>query len=150
MKKVLFFSMMCLLALTMSAQDYVDLGLPSGTKWKKANEEGLYSYDQAARKFSDNMPTKKQFEELKSKCSWSWTGDGYSVTGPNGNSIFLPAAGYRYCNGNMGSVGSNGDYWSSSPNGSDNTWNLFFHSGGVGINYSFRCYGMSVRLVQDK
>ena len=44
MKKLLFFSMMCLLALTMSAQDYVDLGLPSGTKWKKANEEGMVTH----------------------------------------------------------------------------------------------------------
>ena len=110
----------------------------------------MYSYDQAAHKFSNNLPSKEQFKELKSKCSWTWTGDGYNVTGPNGNSIFLPAAGYRNCNGTMGSVGTGGDYWSSSPKGSDNTWNLFFLSGGVGINYSHRCYGMSVRLVQNK
>lgn len=38
-------------------------------------------------------PTKVEFEELVNKCSWECTGNGYKVTGPNGNSIFLPAAG---------------------------------------------------------
>lgn len=39
------------------------------------------------------IPTKAEWEELKEKCKWSWTGSGYMVTGPNGRSIFLPAAG---------------------------------------------------------
>lgn len=41
------------------------------------------------------MPTSAEFSELKTKCTWSWTTQnsvrGYLVTGPNGNSIFLPA-----------------------------------------------------------
>lgn len=44
------------------------------------------------------MPTKVQIEELCEECMWTWTTmdghDGYKVVGPNGNSIFLPAAGY--------------------------------------------------------
>ena len=60
----------------------------------------------------------------------------------------LPAAGNRNCNGNVNNVGSNGNYWSSTPNGSDNAWNLNFNSGEVNMNNNNRCYGQSVRLVQ--
>ena len=53
------------------------------------------------------MPTAAQIQELLIFCSWEFTGTGYRVTGPNKNSIFLPAAGYRYGdkmygNGNSG------------------------------------------------
>lgn len=44
-------------------------------------------------------PTREQMDELLTKCEWEWTlltgTSGYRVTGPNGNSIFLPAGGYR-------------------------------------------------------
>ena len=40
------------------------------------------------------LPTQAELEELNNKCTWSWTGSGYRVTGPNGNSIYLPVAGY--------------------------------------------------------
>ena len=67
------------------------------------------------------MPTKEECQELLDNCTWEWTTQnetmGYKVTGPNGQSIFLPAAGthgYSYgC-----SVERNmetGRYWSSSP-----------------------------------
>ena len=46
-----------------------------------------------------HTPTRGQMEELIDKCTWEWTQvtgtHGYRVTGPNGNSIFLPAGGYR-------------------------------------------------------
>lgn len=132
------------------AQGFVDLGLPSGTLWKDKNEEGgFYTYQQALNKFGDRLPTEKQLEELKNKCSWSWTGNGYKVTGPNGNSISLPAAGYRDCGGSVRGVGSNGDYWSSTPNGSEDAWFLNFNSGSVDMKDYGRCDGYSVRLVQD-
>ncbi|MCQ2318846.1 MAG: hypothetical protein MJZ90_08025 [Bacteroidales bacterium] len=74
---------------------YVDLGLHSGTLWKDKNEEGgFYIYDQAMSKFGNELPTKEQFEELKSSCKWAWTGSGYKVTGPSGASIYLPAEGW--------------------------------------------------------
>ena len=45
------------------------------------------------------MPTSTQLTELKDNCTWTWTSQGnvtgYRVTGPNGNSIFMPAAGYK-------------------------------------------------------
>ena len=63
--------------------------------------------------------------------------------------VFLPAAGYRYCGVGVSSVGSYGNYWSSTPNGSDDAYYLFFYSDRVGINYDNRCDGGSVRLVKD-
>ena len=46
------------------------------------------------------LPTKEEFEELIKECEWEWITEdhypGYKVTGPNGNSIFLPAAGFYF------------------------------------------------------
>ena len=128
---------------------YVDLGLPSGTLWKKDNEAGgFYTYDLAIAKFGNSLPTKEQWEELKSSCRWTWTGNGYRVEGPNGQSIVLPAAGYRNCSGSVNDVGSNGNYWSSTPGGSDSAWDLYFSSSRVSMSHGSRCYGQSVRLVR--
>ena len=49
------------------------------------------------------LPDKSHFEELVNKCKWSWEPmngvQGYKVTGPNGNSIFLPVGNYwSMCN----------------------------------------------------
>lgn len=45
------------------------------------------------------MPTKAELQELLDKCTWEWTQinsvNGYKVTAENGNSIFIPAAGYH-------------------------------------------------------
>ncbi len=132
------------------ANGYVDLGLPSGTKWKDKNQgSGFYSYDEAVRAFGNSLPTKEQFEELKNFCEWTWTAGGYKVTGENGNSIFLPTSGSSLCDGDVSGVGSCGIYWSSTPDGSDRAWGLYVGSGGVVINRYYRCYGLSVRLVQD-
>ena len=98
------------------------------------------------------MPTIDEYKELVNKCTWIWTTqnsvDGYKVTGPNGNSIFLPAAGYRY-DGSLSNAGSNGYYWSSSlyadyPLGG---WYLYFYSSNFSVDYSRRYYGQSVRAV---
>ena len=147
--KFFFLSVLCLMAFIMNAQNYVDLGLPSGTLWKDKNENGFYDYDAAVRSFGSNLPTKEQLEELKNSCQWSWTGSGYKVTGPNGNSIVLPAAGNRECRGSVSYVGSGGYYWSSTPSDSSRAWVLYFYLGEVGMSNSFRCRGLSVRLVQD-
>ena len=131
-------------------QAYVDLGLPSGTKWKVANEDGgLYDWDSAMLKFGDKLPTTKQWEELKKYCTWTWTGNGYKVTGKNGKSIFLRAAGFSFCDGDVHSVGSKGYYWSSTPDGSETAWHLSFGSSSRDVSFSSRCIGQSVRLVQN-
>ena len=128
---------------------YVDLGLPSGTLWKDKDEDGgFYDYDQALAKFGSNLPTKEQFEELKNSCKWTWNGSGYNVVGPNGNSIVLPAAGFRDCSGSVSGVGSGGRYWSSAPYSSVRAWYLYFYSGDVRMEFDHCCRGFSVRLVQ--
>lgn len=47
---------------------------------------------------SGRLPSKSEWEELLTRCKWNWVckggSYGYEVIGPNGNSIFLPAAGY--------------------------------------------------------
>ena len=137
--------------------DYVDLGLPSGTLWKNANEGGedtFYNYNYAVRRFGNKLPTTEQLEELIDKCAWQRTTqngvNGYKVTGPNGNSIFLPAAGYSACDGYELSGGRRGYYWSSSPYNLASAWHLVFDSSGVSVNGETRCRGFSVRLVQNK
>ena len=127
---------------------YVDLGLPSGTYWKETNESGFYNYDNAVSKFGNKLPTKEQLEELKNECEWTQLGNGCKVTGPNGESITLPAAGNRNCSGEVFLVGWCGFYWSSSPIDSDNAWYLYFNEREVYMNSSDRCHGRSVRLVQ--
>lgn len=134
------------------AQGYIDLGLPSGTLWKNRNEGGnyaRYTYDEAVSKFGNKLPTKEQLEELEKDCEWSWTGNGYKLTGPNGNSIFLPAAGRRLCvDDEVIDVGSVGVYWSSTSFDSYCAWRLFFDSKVVN-RWGLRDEGVSVRLVQN-
>lgn len=131
--------------------EYVDLGLPSGTLWKKSNEEGdyaLYTYYEAVRKFGNNLPTMQQLEELKSICTWTWARNGYKVIGPNGNSIYLPAAGYRYGSDVYG-VQYTGSYWSATKDYRNNARYLYFDSSGAYMLYGNRDLGHSVRLVKD-
>ena len=70
---------------------------------------GDANYDAATANWGNGwrMPTTFELAELYLYCTWEFIGNGYKVTGPNGNSIFLPAAGYRYGdklygNGNSG------------------------------------------------
>ena len=149
MKKLLVLCVVCLMTQTMKAQDYVDLGLPSGTLWKDKNEMGFYAEESAVRAFENQLPTKEQFEELKNLCKWTWTGSEYKITGPSGKSIVLPASGYRSCDGILYGEGSYGRYWSSTPCSQECVFNLCFGSGGVHLNNYLRCYGFSVRLVKN-
>ena len=178
MKKVLFNSMICLVIVAtvgtivscnkdkentgtsgggVTPAEYVDLGLPSGTKWKTINETNqydlcdFYTLDEAMQKFGSALPTKEQLEELRTYCQWTWndTKKGYKVVGPNGKSIFLSAAGYSNCSGEVYTV-VYGYYLSSTPDGSGSVWTLYFDSGGVAVNCGReRCYGQSVRLAQN-
>lgn len=190
---------------------WVDLGLPSGTKWATMNvgasspsDYGSYfawgetspksSYewsnleyclDNSGDKFSKyvtdsnygtvdgkkeldlsddaayanwgsgwRMPSASQIDELKSNCTYTWTTmngkKGYKVTSKkNGNSIFLPAAGYR--NGASSyDVGSYGDYWSRSLS-TEHGWLVYylgFGSSDFYRNYYCRRYGFCVRPVR--
>ena len=98
------------------------------------------------------MPTHEEQEELRTECTWEWIAQngvyGRKVTGPNGNSIFLPAAGYRF-GSSLNNAGSYGLYWSSSlltyyPS---DAYCLYFYSDYVGWSGDDRGYGFSVRPV---
>ena len=101
------------------------------------------------------MPTKAELGELRAQCTWTWEQkngvNGYTVTGPNGNSIFLPAAGCR-SGSDLFDAGSDGDYWSSSLSTyeSFNAYSLGFDSGDVYSYDSGRFDGQSVRPVLAK
>lgn len=119
MKKLFTVLFMYLMVMSANAQ-YVDLGLPSGTLWKQENESGgFFSYGEAIRNFGDKLPTKAQCEELKKYCTWNWGwtskyGEGYTVTGSNGNQIFIPALGNRPAEANVVyNEGRGGWIWSS-------------------------------------
>ena len=99
------------------------------------------------------MPTKEDHDELRTECTWTWTTqkgvNGYKVTSKtNGNSIFLPAAGYR-SNSDLYDAGSYGNYWGSSlyADSSSRAYVLYFHSSSVHWYYGNRYYGLFVRPV---
>lgn len=148
MKKVLSLCVICLMAMTAMAQTvWVDLDLPSGTKWKSVNENGYFSYEEAVDNFGAFLPTKEQFQELKACCIWEWKGDGYLVTGNNGNSIFLPAAGHRDGTYVFG-VQVYGHYWSATVDDGGFANGLGFDSDEASMGLNYRGYGFSVRLVK--
>ena len=192
-----------------NGHEYVDLGLPSGTKWATCNvgankpEEygGYYAWGETEEKSNydwstykwcngsentmtkycadsdygtvDNktvldpeddvahvkwggswrMPTIDEQCELLNYCDWEWTTlngvKGYKVTGPNSNSIFLPAAGSR-SGSDVGNIGYDGIYWSSSLSSDDSNsaYFLYFYDFYY-CNYYYRCYGQSVRPVSE-
>ena len=120
---------------------------------------GNPQYDAATANWGSGwrMPTEAELEELEDKCDWEWTrqggSNGYKVTGPNGNSIFLPAAGRRDGT-SLYNAGVNGGYCGSSPLVSESDTLLecilFFYSGYHSVVWDYRYYGGSVRPVSDK
>ena len=219
---VALFIAIIVLPTTAQAQDYVDLGLPSGIKWATKNlgaskpsdygdyyawgetepkteytwatykwmqtgqsdwkyitkytfadgqTEGIW-YDSDGTFIGDGnttleaaddaataklgspwrMPTLDEIKELLVNCTWTWTTqdgkNGYEVKGTNGNSIFLPAAGYRHSS-ELNGAGSQGDYWSSSFSTASSAYDrdLTFVSGARGWSDDSRYYGFTVRPV---
>ena len=100
------------------------------------------------------MPTTEQQRELYETCSSVWTTqngvNGRLFTGPNGNTLFLPAAGYRWGE-SLNDAGSYGFYWSRALYSSDpsDAYFLGFCSGGwSGWSIYYRGYGHAVRAVR--
>ncbi|MBO4873745.1 MAG: InlB B-repeat-containing protein [Bacteroidales bacterium] len=194
---------------TLNGHDWVDLGLPSGTKWATCNvgadtPEGYgnyyawgetttketyssstysYSNDGKLTKYCNNaecgndgftdaltileasddaaianwgagwrMPTYDEMVELINNCTVTWTiqngVNGGLFSGPNGNSIFMPAAGYS--NGSSPyATGPFGSYWSSSLY-TDFPYHaliLYFTADGCCVSDRYRFWGFSVRPV---
>ena len=112
---------------------------------------------------SCRMPTNDEFTELRNSdnCTWTWTSQttssgssiyGYKVTSvKNGNSIFLPASGYRSY-GDLNYHGSFGYYWSSTlySSSSDYAYYLYFYSGSYDWYGVYRYIGRTVRPVAEQ
>ena len=113
------------------------------------------------------MPTIDEWQELIDNCTWTWTTknnvNGCEVKASNGNSIFLPAAGFH--DDDDGTVdeiyykfpyymGLLGSYWSSSlstPIGVNGAMEMYLDSTQQGVidDYSHRYQGFSVRAVYE-
>ncbi len=95
------------------------------------------------------LPTKEEIDELVSKCKSEWTTvgghKGWNVTGPNGNSIFLPAAGFREGT-SLSYADELGRYWGATPL-TDIAYNLYFNSDEFYGYWGSWYYGRSVRPV---
>ena len=142
-------------------------------KWCKGNDNMLTKYcddilygtcvdktvldpedDVAHVKWSGSwrMPTEAEQDELCTNCIWTWIIQngvkGYKVTGPNGNSIFLPVAGCRSGTG-LNCSGSYGCYWSKSLSRDDcrESACLSFDDDYHDRIDGWRCYGFCVRPV---
>lgn len=177
--------------------EWVDLGLPSGTKWATCNvgatkpEEfgGYFAWgesepkdtfswnnykwgnsmftltkyytvseyyesgdmkttldpkdDAATASWGNNwrMPTQDDQTELLEQCTWIWITqnqvNGFNVIGPNGNTIFLPAARSYWETSlkNSPQLNSGAVYWSSS------LWSMFPHDA--------RCIAFSTNDVRE-
>lgn len=100
-----------------------------------------------------HIPSPAEINELKDECEWTWTSinnvNGYEVKGPNGNTIFLPAAGVFY--ETLDNVGKGGIYRANAKIGKT-TFNLH-----IDEKYGVRAYyeneaqpGHSIRPVCHK
>ena len=99
-------------------------------------------------------PTREEWKELESECNWVWTTEsgkiGYKVTGKNGNSIFLPAAGEW--SGDINSRGSEGCYWSSTlaSFNPECAYHMSFQSAGHSVDGAlYRELGYTIRPVTE-
>lgn len=149
--------------------DYVDLGLPSGMVWAAtnygSNSESSYgtyvswnSNDVVSQNWGSKWktPTRANYQELINNCIWTWESkngiNGYRVTGKNGSSIFMPAAGFQIL-GNNQMVGSQLYYWTSNQgnesgfayclNGNSSSYN-------VDVTYNTSVVTCPIRLVAQK
>lgn len=104
------------------------------------------------------MPTHDEMNELKTKCTYEWTRMngiyGYKVSGPNGNSIFLPASGsWRETRPlNKGGSSSSGSYLSSSleTSAANASFGIYLNSSFLTNSSDFRCIGRTIRPVYDE
>lgn len=150
----------------------VDLCLPSGRKWANRNvgqgliddpaDYGFLMDFDSAQQFplpeGWKVPSKEDFKELCDHCTHEWVDKdglrGMRFTGKNGNSIFLPAAGYTWFDEEdhgttLRTRGTGGLYWSSGFYSASNAYSLLFNSSEVyPQDYGNRRFGFTVRAVQ--
>lgn len=189
---------------TINGHEWVDLGLPSGTKWATYNigaagpeelgdyyawgetetkseyidinsmthrkefkwlvKNGIIGEDGELTKEHDvatmiwgapwRMPNEEEYGELVDLCTWEFTSyngaNGYLVTGPNNQTIFIVAAGFQQ-GGTPEYIGEYGDYWSSSvvPELIGASCSLGYSPKSYGRRRYARFVGRSIRPVTD-
>lgn len=115
-----------------------------------------YGDDAAAANLTGNwrMPTVEEWNELATNCTWTSATvkgvNGCLITGKNGNTLFLPAAGYR--DGASLYDADEAYYWTSSldVNSPDDAWFFYFGDGHRNRYDYYRSMGRSVRPVYDE
>jgi hypothetical protein len=137
---------------TMSSYQYYSNG-----RFTSLGDIAGTTYDVATARWHSpwHIPTLDQIKTLLDKCTMEWTQqkgvNGAKFTGPNGASIFLPAAGTR-SDSDLRNKGLYGSYWSSIED-SRNTFNAYYLHIGEGFalwNCSDgRWYGFSIRPVAE-
>ena len=100
------------------------------------------------------IPTKAEWNELMTNCTWIWTTQdntyGYLVTSDiNGNSIFLPAAGLKE-GPTINRSGISGAYWSANLVPGESTSAYAFSFDSARLDAISRCTGLTIRPVCDK
>ncbi len=107
------------------------------------------------------LPTREECTELRDKCKWTLTTrngvKGMLVTGPNGNSIFLPSGGYRQ--GDYTTILADqvrGEYWTgnlvrydSGNYDKDHGFKMDFVDNPGGLHSGYRFQGCLIRAVTD-
>jgi hypothetical protein len=133
-----------------SKSDYGDNGFTDNQTTLQTGDDPATSWGSGWR-----TPSKAQWDELLANTTNKWTTQngvkGRLFTAKNGQTLFLPAAGYLW-GSELHYAGSSGYYWSRSldtDNPSD-AWGLTFNSGGCYMNrHGDRRYGFSVRPVRQ-
>ncbi len=117
---------------------------------------GSEYYDVARKELGEpwRMPRVSELRELVNNCSWSRTTmngvAGYMVTGPNGNQMFIPAAGSNV----EGTVysGNYANLWSSEPASPYDyfCYRLYANQNGIEVSTFPGFYGNTIRPVCNK
>ena len=174
---------------------YVDLGLPSGTKWATCNIGAsspeilgeYYAWGETSTKTEYNEDNRKthrddniggnpdydaatanwgirwrlltntEFEELIKCCSYKLTIykdiHGCKIIGPNGKSIFLPAAGFykgsKLCNSSNNKFWEGGYWATASPTSHTMEYHFYFDCQYIDVFWPDSQYGRSVRPVTE-
>ena len=149
--------------------DYFAWGeIETKTEYTEANSltHGIYmddiggnpQYDAARAIWGSTwrLPSREEIEEIVAECTWEWTSvdgmNGCKITGPNGNHIFVPAAGC-YIGAELKMLGQNGMYHSYKMCGDYVNFSYGFHFGEGDDNYQldwlYRAYGRSIRPVTE-
>jgi len=128
--------------------DYWNSVYANSDSWLPANDPSPAGW---------RVPTADEIQKLTDDnyVTWEWI-DSNGLTGEKftdkatGNSIFLPAAGFRfYYDGALCNAGYGGYYWSSTVYDAYYAYYLFFGSGYAYLGYYYRGNGFSVRPVAE-